>query len=35
MPTGKICPECGNLLVTKNNIIKCSNSECKYEEKEK
>lgn len=28
-PTGEICPECNNLLVEKNEIIKCSN--CNYE----
>ena len=31
IPTGEICPECGNLLVEKNNNIKCSNANCKYE----
>lgn len=31
IPTGEICPECGNLLVEKNNKIKCSNANCKYE----
>ena len=30
IPTGKLCPECNNLLITKNNIVKCSN--CDYEE---
>ncbi len=29
LPTGELCPECKNLLVEKNNIIKCSN--CDYE----
>ena len=29
LPTGELCPECNNLLVEKNNIIKCSN--CDYE----
>lgn len=29
IPTGELCPECNNLLVNKNNIIKCSN--CDYE----
>ena len=28
-PTGEVCPNCNNLLVEKNNIIKCSN--CDYE----
>lgn len=28
IPTGELCPECNNLLVTKNNIIKCSS--CDY-----
>ncbi len=31
LPTGELCPECKNLLVEKNNIIKCSN--CDYEKK--
>ena len=30
IPTGNVCPLCNNLLVNKNNIIKCSN--CNYEE---
>jgi len=30
MPTGKVCPECGELLVEKNKTIKCSS--CNYEE---
>ena len=29
IPTGELCPKCNNLLVNKNNIIKCSN--CDYE----
>ena len=29
-PINKLCPECKNLLVTKNKIIKCSS--CSYEE---
>ena len=29
IPTGEICPNCGELLVNKNNIIKCS--ACDYE----
>ena len=28
IPTGNLCPECNNLLVSKNNIVKCSN--CDY-----
>ena len=28
LPTGELCPKCGKLLVTKNNIVKCS--ECDY-----
>ncbi len=28
IPTGELCPECNNLLVTKNNIVKCSS--CDY-----
>lgn len=31
LPTGELCPECNELLVEKNNTIKCSN--CKYEQK--
>ena len=31
LPTGEICPECNNLLVEKNNNIKCSS--CSYENK--
>ena len=30
IPTGKLCPECNNLLVNKNNQVKCSN--CDYSE---
>jgi len=30
LPTGKICPNCGELLVNKNNAIKCS--ACDYTE---
>ena len=29
LPTGGICPECNNLLINKNDIIKCSS--CEYE----
>jgi len=29
-PINKLCPECNNLLVSKNNIVKCSS--CNYEE---
>lgn len=29
IPTGEVCPNCNNLLVEKNNVIKCSN--CDYE----
>jgi len=29
IPTGEICPECNNLMVTKNEVIKCSS--CNYE----
>ena len=29
IPTGELCPECKNLLVEKNNIIKCNN--CDFE----
>lgn len=31
LPTGEVCPECNELLVKKNDTIKCSN--CKYEKK--
>ena len=30
IPNGEICPKCGNLLVTKNNQVSCSNRECDY-----
>lgn len=33
IPTGDICKECGSLLVEKNSQVKCSNSECKTNEK--
>ena len=29
LPTGELCPQCKNLLIEKNGIIKCSN--CDYE----
>ena len=29
MPIGEVCPECGKMLVVKNEKIKCS--ECSYE----
>ena len=32
IPTGELCPECKNLLVDKNGVIKCSN--CDYEKSE-
>ena len=32
IPTGKICPKCKSLLVTKNNQILCSNKDCDYKE---
>jgi len=28
LPTGEVCPECGNLLVEKKGVVKCS--ECDY-----
>jgi DNA topoisomerase-1 len=31
-PVDKKCPECGSLLVEKNNQIKCSDKECSYKE---
>jgi DNA topoisomerase-1 len=31
-PTGAICPECKSLLIWKGDKIKCSNSNCNYEE---
>ena len=30
IPNGEICPKCGNLLVTKNNQVSCSNRECNF-----
>ena len=30
IPNGKICPECNNLLIIKNNTVKCSS--CDYQE---
>lgn len=30
-PINEFCPECGEVLVEKNKIIKCSNTECSYE----
>jgi len=30
LPIGRKCPECGSMLVTKNNKVKCSS--CEYEE---
>ena len=32
MPTGKLCPQCGEYLVNIDGKIKCSNKKCKYEE---
>lgn len=32
-PTGKLCPKCNSAMTEKNGKIKCSNKECKYEEK--
>jgi DNA topoisomerase-1 len=34
-PTGTLCPECNAPLVELKNMIKCSNKECKYKEKER
>ncbi len=34
LPTGEVCPECGSLLVKKKDQVKCSNSECAYEQGE-
>ena len=31
-PVDKKCPECGNYMVEKGNIITCSNVECGYKE---
>ncbi len=33
-PTGELCPKCGEMLVEKNNKIRCSNKECKYIKKQ-
>lgn len=30
IPLGQICPECKSMLVTKNNVVKCSNQKCNY-----
>ncbi|MDO5568992.1 MAG: type I DNA topoisomerase [bacterium] len=30
MPIDEFCPKCSEILVTKNDKIKCSNKECKY-----
>lgn len=30
MPTGEKCPKCGELLVKKDNNVKCSNNKCDY-----
>ena len=30
MPTGDICPKCNNLLINKENSVKCSNEKCDY-----
>ena len=27
IPTGEICSKCGELLVSKNNVVKCSSCE--------
>lgn len=32
LPTGNVCPECGSLLIQKKDQIKCSNSDCTYQE---
>ncbi len=34
IPLGQSCPECKSMLVTKNNIVKCSNQECNYKVEE-
>ncbi len=31
LPTGDVCPNCGSLLVEKNDKIICSNKDCSYE----
>ena len=31
-PIPKNCPQCGEILIEKNNKIKCSNKDCTYEE---
>jgi len=30
MPTGELCPKCNNLLINKENTVKCSNEKCDY-----
>lgn len=30
--TGKKCPKCGQFLIKKNDVIKCSSKECDYSE---
>ena len=30
MPTGELCPKCNNLLINKDNQVKCSNAQCDY-----
>ncbi len=30
LPTGEVCPECGSLLVQKNDVVECSSKTCEY-----
>lgn len=30
IPTGELCPKCNNLLINKDNTVKCSNEKCDY-----
>ena len=30
IPTGEMCPTCGQYLITKDGVIKCSDKKCNY-----
>ncbi len=34
MPSGKLCPECGQMLLIKGNMLVCMDNKCGYKEKE-
>ena len=34
MPSGKLCPECGQMLLKKGNMLVCMDNKCGYKEKE-